>query len=53
MNYQVGDLAIHKVTGDMGIIIKRYHTCADFWRIALPNGIAIIHGSQLKPLEKK
>ena len=53
MNYQAGDLAIHKGTGDTGIIIKRYHPCTDFWHVALPSGIQTIHGSQLKPLETK
>ena len=51
MNYQGGDIVKSKGTGEMGIIIKRYHACTDFWHVALPSGISIIHGAKLEPLE--
>ena len=53
MNYQVGDIVRSKGTFEMGIVIKRYHPCTDFWHVALPSGIEIIHGANLRPLEKK
>jgi len=53
MNYQGGDIVKYRPSGEMGIIIKRHHPCADFWHVALPSTIGIFHGSELKPLEKK
>lgn len=53
MNYQDGDIVKSKGTGEMGIIIKRYHPCTDFWHVALPTAIEIIHGANLELLETK
>jgi hypothetical protein len=51
--YKDGDLVRSKGTFEIGIIIKRYHPCTDFWHVALPSGIEIIHGVNLEPLETK
>lgn len=48
-----GDIVVYKDTGDTGIVIKQYHPCANIYIVALPSGIQTIHGSHLKPLEKK
>ena len=53
MNYQDGDIARHKETGEVCIVIKRHHPCANFWHVALSSTIEIVHGAKLKPLEKK
>ena len=53
MNYQDGDIVRQKKTGEVGIVIKRHHPCANFWLVALPSGNGLIHGTDLKPLETK